>query len=104
MEARALRLVIASILLAGIGASPIVPALAQAPTTEAPKFSVGDEWAFSNGQVTVVAIEGDLVVRESSQNEQCKGCRWYTNGESVLVKVIRSDGGEFKPPVWGFEP
>ena len=57
MGTQALRLFIASILLAVIGASPTGPALAQAPPTEAPKYTVGDEWWFTYGPLKVVAIE-----------------------------------------------
>ena len=45
---------------------------------------------------------GDLVAFELPNDRQCKGCRWYRNGESVLVKVVRSDGEDVKNPGVGF--
>lgn len=82
--------------------SSSTPGFAQAPGAEAPAYTVGDHWRFSYGPVKIVAIEGDLVVREVPANKQCKDCRYYSDGQSVLVKVTNADGSEAKHPLIGF--
>ena len=78
-------------------------AFAQASAVEAPTYTVGDEWKFTYGPVKVVAIDGDLVVRQLPSDKQCGGdCRFYSNGQGVLVKVLKTDGSEFKHPNIGF--
>jgi hypothetical protein len=78
------------------------PTLAQAPTAEAPAYAVGDEWNRTDGPYKVVAIQDGLTVREFPSNKDCPNCRFYSDANSVLVKVLKADGTESKHPLIGF--
>ena len=96
---------IAKLILAGamvLGAGTAVSA--QPTAVEAPTYTVGDQWRFTTGPVKVVAIDGDLVVRQFPSSKQCSECRHYSDRNSVLVKVTKADGTEVKHPLIGFRP
>src|SRR5438874_2299740 len=103
-------------IMRNIGRRAIIPIVAVLPTifgtaafaqpaaVPAPTYSVGDQWRFTTGPVKVVAIDGDLVVREFPASKQCSDCRYYSDLQSVLVKVTTSDGAEIKHPLIGARP
>jgi hypothetical protein len=76
--------------------------LAQAPTAPAPTYAVGDGWEMTFGPFKVVAIEEGLTVREFPANKDCPNCRYFSDSQNVLVKVLKADGSEAKHPQIGF--
>jgi hypothetical protein len=89
-------------LIAGVCAWLSTPTLAQAPTAEAPTYTVGDAWQMTYGPFKVVAVDGGLTVREFPENKQCPNCRYHSDAQSVLVKVVTADGTETKHALIGF--
>ncbi|HEV8471730.1 MAG TPA: hypothetical protein VGR82_03045 [Methylomirabilota bacterium] len=52
---------------------------------------MGDAWQMTYGPFKVVAVDGGLTVREFPENKQCPNCRYYSDAQSVLVKVVTAD-------------
>lgn len=84
------------VMLVGIILAAAAPTLrgADAPTAEAPKFSAGEEWHYSNGAVfRIEATEADQTVTSLEfPGNRCPGCRQYRNQNLTVVSIVDKAG------------
>lgn len=58
-----------------------------------PTYKVGDEWRYPGGYFSrVVDFEGDYRVTESNPDPACRGCRFVSDKNGTVVKVLDAQG------------
>ncbi len=87
-----MRILLAALVLA------FLVSTAHAQSAGFPKYVVGDEWKYSNGETfKAVKAEAEMVVLQRSGFAGCPDCLYHWNNTGDLLKTERADGAA---PAW----
>jgi len=71
---------------------------------ERPKYTVGDTWRYTNGDVrTIIKVSEEGIVQTRSSSP-CPTCQWVIDKDGTLLQVLTADGKPADTSPFGFLP